>query len=77
MCYKSKDRETGNLFIELLPFGGQLNCDNRWMKLHDLVPWKELEEIYRKYFSHLGRPGKGSQLINGLLIVKHKMGMSD
>lgn len=77
MSYKSKDRKTGNLFAELLPFGGKLNPNNRWMKLHDLVPWKELENIYKKYFSHLGRPGKDSQLINGLLIVKHKMVLSD
>jgi len=46
MSYRSKDRQTGNLFAELLPFGGKLNPDNRWMKLHDLIPWKELEEIY-------------------------------
>lgn len=76
MSYRTKDRKTGNLFAELLPFGGHLNENNRWMKLHDLVPWEELEEIYRKYFLHLGRPGKDSQLINGLLIVKHKMVLS-
>lgn len=50
---------------------------NRWIKLHDLVPWDELEAIYGKYFSRLGRPGKDSHLINGLLIVKHLMVMSD
>lgn len=77
MSYQSKDRQTGNLFSELLPFGGRLNLENRWIKLHDLVPWAELETIYRKYFSSLGRPGKDSQLINGLLIVKHLMVMSD
>lgn len=77
MSYHSKDRMTGNLFSEILPFGGKLNTDNRWIKLHDLVPWDELETIYRKYFSQLGRPGKDSQLINGLLIVKHLLVMSD
>jgi len=77
MSYKSKDRQTGNLFSELLPFGGKLNTENRWIKLHDLIPWSDLEIIYRKYFSALGRPGKDSQLINGLLIVKHIMVMSD
>ena len=77
MSYKSKDQQTGNLFSELLPFGGKLNLNNRWIKLHDLIPWEELEDIYRKYFSQLGRPGKDSQLINGLLVVKHQMVMSD
>ena len=77
MSYKSKDRRTGNLFTEMLPFGGRLNSENRWMKLEGLVPWEELEEIYRKYFSEVGRPGKDSQLINGLLIVKHLKVVSD
>jgi hypothetical protein len=77
MSYKSKDQQTGNLFSGLLPFGGKLNLDNRWIKLHDLIPWEELEDIYRKYFSQLGRPGKDSQLINGLLILKHQMVLSD
>jgi transposase, IS5 family len=77
MSYKSKDRMSGSLFSELLPFGGKLNIDNRWIRKHDLIPWFKLEEIYRKYFSNLGRPGKDSQLINGLLIVKHEMVLSD
>lgn len=77
MSYKSKDRRTGNLFSELLPFGGKLNSENRWMKLHDIIPWGELENIYKKYFSDLGRPGKDSQLINGLMIVKHQKVISD
>jgi len=77
MSYKSKDRMTGSLFKELLPFGGKLDMTNRWVRMHDLIPWIELEENYSKYFSHLGRPGKDSQLINGLLIVKHWMVLSD
>lgn len=77
MSYKTKDRLTGSLFTELLPFGGKLNVNNRWIKMHDVIPWGVLEEIYRKYFSNVGRPGKDSQLINGLLIIKHQMVLSD
>jgi len=78
MSYKSKDRLLeGGLFKELMPFGGKLNGNNRWIKLHDKIPWVQLEELYRKYYSHLGRPGKDSQLINGLLIIKHTKDISD
>lgn len=77
MSYKSKDRLTGELFQELLPYGGQLNPANRWMRLSLLVPWEKLEEIYRKYFSTQGRPGKDSRLLNGLLIAKHLGQYSD
>ena len=45
--------------------------------MQDLIPWEELEKIYKKHFSQLGRPGKDSQLINGLLIVKHQKVISD
>jgi len=47
------------------------------MKLHDIIPWEELENIYKKYFSDVGRPGKDSQLVNGLMIVKHQKVVSD
>lgn len=77
MSYKSKDHLTGNLFKEILPYGGKLNSENRWIKLSSLVPWESLEKIYQKYFSHLGRPGKDSRLVNGLLIAKHLKGYSD
>jgi hypothetical protein len=77
MSYKSKDRKTGNLFSEMMPFGGKLNSDNRWMKLRAIIPWEELEKIYRKYFSDVGRPGKDSQLVNGLMVVKHQKVISD
>ncbi|MBD3271521.1 MAG: IS5 family transposase, partial [Elusimicrobia bacterium] len=78
MSYKSKDRlRDGGLFKELMPFGGKLNEKNQWIVLHDQIPWGRLEEIYRKYHSHMGRPGKDSQLMNGLLIIQHLKGISD
>ena len=76
--YKHKDRQTLPLFPELFPFGGKLNEENRWMKLLRMMPWDELEERYRKYFSEgMGRPAKDSRLMIGLLIVKHMKNVSD
>jgi len=77
MSYQNKDHLTGNLFKDILPYGGKLNSDNRWMKLSRLVPWDVLENIYQAYFSHLGRPAKSSRLVNGLLIAKHLKTLSD
>jgi hypothetical protein len=68
---------TENLFKELFPYGGQLDQNNQWIKLSDIIPWDELEEIYRKYFSSVGRRAKDSRFINGLIIVKHKRCLSD
>lgn len=76
--YQSKDRQTLPLFPELFPFGGKLKENNRWLKLSDLMPWEELEEVYGQYFSkRMGRPAKDSRLIIGLLIVKHMKNVSD
>ena len=76
--YKPKDRKTLPLFPELFPFGGQLNENNRWLRISELIPWDELEEEYAKKFSSdIGRPAKDGQLIIGLLLLKHMMGLSD
>jgi IS5 family transposase len=76
--YHSLDRLTTPLFPELFPFGGTLNADNDWIKLAGLVPWAELEAVYRRYFCpDRGRPAKECQLICGLLIAKHRESVSD
>ena len=78
MSYKktSFSLET-SLFKDLKPFGGKLNENNRWIKLKTLIPWKDLEQDYKKYHSSKGRPAKSSDLINGLLIIKHLKNLSD
>lgn len=76
--YRKKDHETMPLFPELFPLGGGLRADNRWMKLGRLIPWNQMEEVYREYFSdRMGRPAKESRMICGLLVVKHMEGYSD
>ena len=70
--YRPKDRQTLPLFPELFPLGGVLRADNRWVRLADVIPWGEVEELYRAYFSSdRGRPAKDARLFCGLLIVKH------
>jgi len=75
--YRSKDRKTQSLFSELMPFGGKLDEQNRWLKRESLVPWDELEDIYKGYFSRLGRPAKDCRLMLGALCIKHIEGLSD
>ena len=76
--YKPQDHQPPPLFPELFPLGGGLNAENRWMKLAGLMPWNELDEIYRRYFSErMGRPAKDSRLMIGLLVVKHIERQSD
>jgi len=76
--YKRTDRGTPYLFEELTPFGGKLDSNNRWLRLAELMPWEELELAYAERFpSGMGRPAKDARLVCGLLVVKHKMRLSD
>ncbi len=75
--YKGKDRKTILLFSELFPFGGQLDPENRWLKIAKLIPWDQLESKYQSYFSDKGRPAKDGCLVIGILLLKHMTGLSD
>jgi len=75
--YRGKDRKTLPLFPELFPFGGQLDPDNRWLRIERLIPWEEIESRYSKYFSDRGRPGSDCRLVIGLLLLKHMTVLSD
>ncbi len=65
------------LFEELFPFGGQLEEDNRWQRIAQLIPWRRLEAEYNAHFSRLGRPETDSRLFLGLILLKHLTGLSD
>ena len=75
--YRGKNREEKYLFKELMPFGGQLEQENRWLKIKGMIPWGELESEYAKYFSWKGRPGLDGRLVIGLFLLKHMSGKSD
>jgi len=34
-----------------LPFGGQMRRDNRWAVLSELIPWDEVDLLYRAKMS--------------------------
>jgi hypothetical protein len=42
--YRREHRDQLSFKDFLLPFGGQLSSDNRWIKLAELIPWDELED---------------------------------
>jgi len=61
-----------------MPFGDDLNPDNRWVKMAHLIPWNEFKKIYYNQMDDdTGRPAKDARVVIGALIVKHKQGLSD
>ena len=67
-------------FEELvLPFGGKLRSDNRWVILAKHIPWAEAETDYAQQLSQedMGSPSKSSRLSLGALILKKRLGVTD
>lgn len=74
--YKSSRQLSLDGFV--LPFGGELKADNRWVKWSVVIPWDELARgYYQKMNADQGRPCKDARLIIGSLIIKHKLNLSD
>ena len=63
----------------VLPFGGKLWSDNRWVMLAKQIPWAVVETAYAQQFSQedLGSPAKSSRLALGALILKERLGVTD
>ena len=63
----------------VLPFGGKLRGDNRWVLLAKQIPWAVVDMAYAQQFSQadLGSPAKASRLALGALILKERLGVTD
>lgn len=60
------------------PFHQQLDPNNRWVKLAELVPWDDLADIYAKHLNpKAGRLSVDIRMVIGALIIKHKLSLSD
>lgn len=77
--YRKVTKEQIEFHDFILPFGGTLNCNNRWIKLAELIPWEKFEEQYAELFSEsgLGAPAKSFRVALGSLIIKEKMDIPD
>lgn len=75
--YRKKDnRLTINDFI--LPFGGALAADNRWVVKSRLIPWDEIEGDYSDLFpSNTGTVAKPARVAFGALVIKETLGLTD
>lgn len=60
----------------VFPFG-ELDSENEWVKLADLVPWKTVELEYAKQFVDNGHPAHPARVALGALIIKQRLKCSD
>ncbi len=60
------------------PFEKELDKNNRWVQLAELVPWDDLAGIYAKNLdADAGRLSIDIRMVIGVLIIKHKLKLSD
>ena len=73
-------QHTGQLSIEefYTPFGGNLDPNNRWVLLRNLIPWTPLESRYAPQFTaNTGAPAKPFQMAFGALYIQQRLGVTD
>ncbi len=74
--YTSKNQIPIEEFIQ--PFGNELDKENRWVKLAQLMPWDELVKVYGKRMSkRMGRRAVDPRVAIGSVIIKHMLKTSD
>jgi transposase, IS5 family len=60
------------------PFQINLDKNNRWVKLSQLIPWDEFARIYYSGMSDAhGAPAIDARIVIGAMIVKHKLKLDD
>jgi hypothetical protein len=63
----------GQLKLEV-PFGVELDAENRWVKLAAIMPWDKIDELYAKNFkSDSGETAKPSRLAFGALYIQSRL----
>lgn len=77
--YREPDYGQLNIYDFVLPFGGHLDPNNRWVVLRNAIDWKAIDEIYQKNFkNHLtGNEALPSDLAFGSLYIQRKLSLTD
>jgi hypothetical protein len=57
----------------ILPFDGQLDPQNRWIKLAEVVPWFEAEQLYAKNFTREGDVDDKLHMMLSPAYIEHKI----
>jgi transposase, IS5 family len=75
--YRKKDNQT-TIDDYLVPFGGYLLADNRWVIKAKMIPWDEIEGEYADLFpSNTGTVAKPARVAFGAMIIKETLGLTD
>ena len=61
-----------------IPFGVELDANNRWVKLSSIMPWAKIEELYAQNFEGTnGQEAKSSRLAFAALYIQNRLVVTD
>lgn len=77
--YRRRNKYQLSIYDFILPFGGHLNKDNRWVRLRETIDWAAIEEEYIQNFENTvsGQEAFPSDLAFGSLYIQRKLRLSD
>lgn len=76
--YQKSDKNQLSIEEFVLPFGGKLDKENRWVKLAGIIPWDEIEARYEKNFSEKqGRTAITAKVAFGSIYIKEQENLTD
>jgi hypothetical protein len=77
--YRKKHYEQVSIYDFILPFGGHLKKDNRWVILREMIDWAAIEDEYIQNFDNneAGPDGYPSDVAFGALYIQRKLRFTD
>ena len=77
--YRKKHDKQLSIYDFVLPFGGHLKSDNRWVVLREMIDWTAIEDEYIRNFDDTGKgpDGYSSDVAFGSLYIQRKLGFTD
>ena len=76
--YRREDKKQLTMDAFMLPFGGHLSGENRWVKMAKLMPWDVIEEEYAKNMcEESGRESIPARIAYGAMHIKEQENLSD
>ena len=77
--YRITNKNQSDIYDFILPFGGHLKEDNRWVKLRGMIDWDMIDEEYSRNFKSktAGQEAYSSQVAFGSLYIQRWLGFTD
>ena len=77
--YQKPNYDQTDIYDFILPFGGHLDENNRWVILRRSINWKIIHEVYEKNFDNkdTGNVALSAEIAFGSLYIQRKLSLTD